>query len=169
MGNGKKNKHGGGPKQKGRLQTGASPPQTPSCPQLTPRLAALAGSLSATAARQRALIAQQSAEDRVKSSALNAATGGGKKRRKQVEREKQRAAGIKRAEDDEDLEEEETGDVEMAPVVEGGEKKRERKRGTIPYKVGEKVLLVGEGELSSYFACWCFLWAESDRRGARES
>ncbi|KAL8291232.1 hypothetical protein RQP46_002210 [Phenoliferia psychrophenolica] len=135
MGNGKKNKIGGGPKQRGRLVT------------------ALAGSLSATAARQRALIAQQSAEDRVKSSALNAATGGGKRRRKMVEREKQRAMeGVKRTQEanDDDEDEEDEEDVEMA-AEEGKavvEKKRERKRGTNPYKVGDKILLIGEGNFS---------------------
>ncbi|KAK4699125.1 25S rRNA (uracil2634-N3)-methyltransferase, partial [Phenoliferia sp. Uapishka_3] len=136
MGSGKKNKHGGAPKQKGRLQ------------------AALAVSIEDKAARARALIAQQSAEDRVKASALNNATGGGKKRRKMVEREKSRAASAKlKEQEDEEREEEEEEQMQVdaaaAGAAERAEKRvRDRKRGTIPYKVGEKVLLVGEGNFS---------------------
>lgn len=90
-------------------------------------------------------MAKQSAEDRVKSSALNAATGGGKKRRKMVEREKQRAAGVKAADheaEDEDMEMVEPDKDETAEP----KTQRPRKKGTVPYTVGEKVLLVGEGE-----------------------
>lgn len=151
MGSGKKNKRGGAPKQKGKLQQG--PPPLPPCslslPSNAPSPTVLKSSLAATEARKRALVAQQSAEARVKASATNAATGGGKKRRKIVEREKAARVAEKQrvVEDDQDEE------AEMVVDDAAGEAKvkveRERKRGTVPYKVGEKILLVGEGEFSS--------------------
>lgn len=152
MGSGKKNKRGGAPKQKGKLQQG--PPPLPPCslslPSNPPSPTVLKSSLAATEARKRALVAQQSAEARVKASATNAATGGGKKRRKIVEREKAaRVAEKQRVVEEDDQDEE----AEMVVEDAAGEAKvkveRERKRGTVPYKVGEKILLVGEGEFSS--------------------
>lgn len=152
MGNGKKNKVccstmpykslltplrkiGGAPKQRGRLVT------------------ALTNSVANAALRAKARAAVIAKEERAKSSVAGATQSQLKKQRKAeraLEKGKERAA-----EEAGMAEMAENGEKEAVVVAEGKGKRareeRERTRGTIPYKLGEKVLLVGEGEPASCY------------------
>lgn len=109
-------------------------------------------------AKQR--VAAEAKEEREKAKASGATQSQLKKQRKAeraIEKGKERA--------------EEAGPVpevvEGEPVQEGKGKRareeRERKRGTIPYKLGEKILLIGEG-MSPLPTCWDTKLTVGDRK-----